>query len=86
MPGQQRGWCHDAVSAQVIGQQPRQSGQDRPIWPRGTWGANMAAKDRDLLAQHQDLDILGAGAADEQTQPAEQPHRDQVDQSKHHGR
>jgi hypothetical protein len=57
MPGQQRGRCHDAVPAQVAGQQPRQGGQDRTIRPRGTWGANLAAKDRDFVAQHEGLGV-----------------------------
>jgi hypothetical protein len=49
MPGRQRG-CHDAVSACLAGQRPRQGGQDRTISPRGTRGANLAAKDRDFVA------------------------------------
>jgi hypothetical protein len=38
------------------------------------------------VAEHQDLDILGSRGPSEQIQPAEQPHHDQVRQSKQHGR
>ncbi|HEY0807460.1 MAG TPA: hypothetical protein VGD84_20510 [Pseudonocardiaceae bacterium] len=59
MPRQQRARCHDAVPALFTGQQPRQGGQGRTIRPRRTWPAGPTAQNRNLVAEHQDLDILG---------------------------
>jgi hypothetical protein len=47
--------------------------------------ADLATQHRDLVTQDQDLSVFGRGPAREQPQPAQQPDRDQVQQSKPHG-
>jgi hypothetical protein len=44
----------------------------------------VTAEHRDLVAQDEDLDVLGCGTAREQREPAEQPNRDQIQQSEQH--
>jgi hypothetical protein len=46
---------------------------------------DLTTQHRDLVAQDQDLDVLGSGAAGEQPQPAEHRDTDQIQQSKQHG-
>ena len=44
------------------------------------------AQHRDFVTQNEDLDILGGGAAGEQSEPAEQPKCDQIEQLEQHDR
>ena len=60
MPGQQGGRGDDSVVMQRAGEQPDQSGQDRSVWPAQARPGHLAAQDRDLVAQDEDLDVLGA--------------------------
>ncbi len=74
MPGQQCGRRDDPRGPQRAGQQPGQSGQDGPVRPGvHARAGDQAAEGGVLLAQDENLDILGRRAAGEQTKPTEQP-------------
>ena len=60
VPGQQRAGCHDPVQPQVPGQQPRQRGDHRAVSPVRLRAGDLAAQDRDLVPQDQDLNLLGS--------------------------
>ncbi|MEY9966834.1 hypothetical protein ABIA33_004899 [Streptacidiphilus sp. MAP12-16] len=47
-------------------------------------GAAAALQDRQLLTEHQDLDVLGHGGARQQTQPAEQEPAEPVGETNRH--
>jgi hypothetical protein len=49
VPGQQRGRSDQPVHPQLSRQQPGQRRQNRSIWPRGAWLADLATQDRDLV-------------------------------------
>jgi hypothetical protein len=66
VPGEQRAGCHDPVQPQVPGQQPRQRGDHRAVSPVRLRAGDLAAQDRDLVPQDQDLNLLGSAVAREQ--------------------
>ena len=70
VPGQQRRRGDDAMPTQVAGEQAGQSGQNCPLRPTGSRSADAAAQHSDFVAQDQNLDVLGGGAAGEQPKPA----------------
>jgi len=45
---------------------------------------DLAAQDRDLMTQHQDLDVLRGVAAGEGRQPAERPDHEQIGEAEEH--
>jgi hypothetical protein len=85
VPGQQRGLGNNPMQTPPMGEQAGQGGQDRTIRPGGTSSGDLTAQHRDLVAQDEDLDVLGCGAAGEQPEPAEHRDTDQIQQSKQHG-
>ena len=60
------------------GQQPGQRGQDRAISPGQPGSLDVALEYRDLVAQDEDLDVLGAVGAGEQNEPAGHPEDRQI--------
>jgi hypothetical protein len=86
VPGEQGAGCHDPVQPQAPGQQPSQCGDHRTVSPVRSRAGNLTAQDRDLVPEHQDLDVLGGVASREQRQPAEQPDHEQIDQANAHER
>jgi hypothetical protein len=66
----------------AAGQQPGQRGQDRPVGPGQLWCLDLAVEHRDLMAQDQDLGILGAVGPGEQREPAEHAQHGQVGNTK----
>jgi hypothetical protein len=63
MPAQDRIRSDQAMATQYLGQPPdegREHGTVRPVHARSWVGA---AQDSDLVAQHEELDILGGGRA-----------------------
>ena len=84
MPGEQGAGCHDPVPPQVPGQKPRQGGDHDPVSPVRLRAGDLAAQDRYLVPQHQDLRVFGCIAAREQRQPAERPDHEQVDEAEEH--
>jgi hypothetical protein len=55
----------------ATGQQPGERGQYRPISPGQPRGFDLALEHGDLMAQDQDLGILGTVGAGKQREPAE---------------
>ena len=86
MPGQQRGRGDDPMDTQLAREQPGQSGQDRPIRPSQARPGHLAAQYCHFVAQDENLDVLGCTTAGEQSKPAKQPDRDQIQQPEQHGR
>jgi hypothetical protein len=68
MPAQQCPGRDDQV--QLAGQEPGQCDQDRPVGPGQLWSLHLALEDGDLMAQGQDLGVLGAPGSDERGKPA----------------
>jgi hypothetical protein len=62
-----------------------QGGQERSVRPGQARPGHLAAQHRDFVAQDQNLDVLGGGAAGKQPEPAEHGDRDQLQQSEQHG-
>jgi hypothetical protein len=85
VPGQQRGRTEDSMGPQPAGEQAAQGGYDRSVWPTQARPGHLRRQHRDFVTQDEDLDILG-GAAGEQSKSAEQPERDQIQQSEQHDR
>ena len=86
MPAQQGpgrdGQAHPAELA--AGQQPGQCGQERPVGPRQPRGLDLALEHGDLMAQDQDLRVLGPVGAGEQGKPAEDPEHRKVSELQWH--
>jgi hypothetical protein len=59
-------------------QQPGKRSQYRPVRPRQPRGLNLTLEHGDLVAQDQDLSVLGAIGPGEQGKPAEHPQRREV--------
>jgi hypothetical protein len=54
---------HDPVQPQAPGQQPGQRGEYGTVSPVRPWERDLPTQDRDLMAQHEDLRILGGVTA-----------------------
>jgi hypothetical protein len=63
MPAQERVWGDHAVAPQCAGQPPHERSEHRPVRPVQAWSWVGAAQHGDLVAQHQELDVLGPGRA-----------------------
>jgi hypothetical protein len=74
------------MDTQLAREQPGQSGQDRPVRPSQARPGHLAAQYCDFMAQGENLDVLGCATAGEQSEPAKQPDRDEIQQSEQHGR
>jgi hypothetical protein len=74
------------MGPQPAGEQASQGGQDRSVWPTQARPGQLTTQHRDFVTQDEDLDILGGGAAGEQSEPAEQPEYDQIQQLEQHDR
>jgi len=60
VPGQQGGRGDDPVGPQSAGEQPGQGGEDRQVRSGQTSFDHLTAQHRDLVAQDEDLGILGS--------------------------
>jgi hypothetical protein len=65
-------------------QQPGQRDQDCPVGPRQPRDSDLALEHGDLMAQDQDLGVLGTVGPGEQSQPAEHAQYGQVRESQCH--
>jgi hypothetical protein len=54
------------MGAQIGWQQPGERGQDRPVGPVRLRPGDMTSENRELMAEHHDLCILGCLAAAQQ--------------------
>jgi hypothetical protein len=74
MPAQDRVRGDHATASQCPGQPPHERGQHGPVRPVHTWSWVGAVQDGDLVAQHEELDVLGGGRATrQQDQPEHLP-------------
>ena len=84
MPAQDRVRGDQAMATQCSGQPPDEGGEHGPVRPVHARSWVGAAQDGDLVAQHEELDVLGGGrAAHQQDQPEHLP-EDQVQQPQRH--
>ena len=84
MPTQDCVRSDQAVATQCAGQPPDEGGEHGPVRPIHTWSWVGAAQDGDLVAQHEDLDILGSGRATRQQDQPEHLPEDQIEQPQRH--
>jgi hypothetical protein len=84
VPGEQGAGCHDPVQPKALGQQPRHGSDHGAVGPVRLRAAHLTAQDRNLVPQHQDLQVLRGVAAREEHYPAEQPDHEQIDEAKEH--
>ena len=84
MPAQDRVRSDQAMATQRSGQPPHESGEHGPVRPvhARTWVG--AAQHGDLVAQHEELNILGGGRAGDQQDQPEHLQEDQVQQPQRH--
>jgi hypothetical protein len=75
VPAQQgpRGDDQAQLAEMADGQQPDLLGEDRPVRPRQPRRLDLGLEHGDLVAQDEDLGVLGAVGAGEQGEPAERP-------------
>jgi len=72
------------MQPEVPGQQSCESCDYGPVRPVQLRTGDLAAQDRDLMPQYQDLHVLRSAVAGEQRQPAKQPGHKQVEEAKEH--
>jgi hypothetical protein len=63
MPTQDRVLSGQTMAAQCSGEPPREGGEHGPVRPVQTRQWVSAAQDSDLVAQHEELNVLGGGHA-----------------------
>ena len=78
MPSQDRVRGDQVVATQRLGQPLDERGEHGPVCPFQAWSWVGAAQDGDLVAQHEELDILGGGRAAQQQDQPEHLTKDQV--------
>jgi hypothetical protein len=83
VPAQQDARGDDQVQLAEVAawQQPGQRGQDRSVGPGQLRCPGLALEHGDLVAQHEDLGVLGSVGPGEQGEPAEYPEHRQVGES-----
>ena len=81
MPAQDRGWGDQAMPAQHRWEAPDQRGEQGSVGPVQAGLGVGSAQYRDLVAQHEQLNVLRRRGAGKQYQPAEEPTQDQVEQA-----
>ena len=86
MPGEQGAGCHDPVQPQAPGQKPRQGSDHGPVSPVRLRAGGLAAQDRYLVPQHQDLHVFRRVATDKHYQQDEQTGYSEVDEADEHER
>ena len=84
VPSQQRGRLHQPSLPHPAGQQPRQPSQHRTLSPIQSGSGHPPAQHRNLVAQQQELGILGCRTSRQQRKPPHQLAEHQVHQSQGH--
>jgi hypothetical protein len=87
VPGQKGAGGDEAVAAQSARQVPGEGGEHGAVRPRQVRpGAELSTKDRDLVAQHEDLDVLGLlrPRQQQEQEQSEQPAEDQAEHTQRH--
>ena len=78
MPAQDRVRGDQAMATQCSGQPSDEGGEHGPVRPLQTRCGVGAAQHRDLVAQHEQLDILRGGRATQQQDKSEHLLEDQI--------
>jgi len=86
VPGEQGAWCHDPVSPQVPGQQSCQRSEHTAIGPVRLRAGDLAPEYRDLMPQHQDLQVFRGIAAGEQRKPRKRAGHGEAYEAEEHER
>jgi len=84
MPVQQRRRLHEQPTPERPGEQPSEPSQHRPVCPGDRRPGHPPAQHRDLVAQHQQLSVLGCRASGQQRKPPQHLAEQQIDQSQSH--
>jgi hypothetical protein len=84
MPAQQGVGGDEAMVSALPWEESAQRREDGPVWPGGVRSGDLSAHDRDLMAQHEDLGVLGRLPAGQQRKPADELTEAQVEQSERH--
>ena len=84
MPAQDRVRGDQAMATQCAGQPLDEGGEQSSVRPVHAWSWVGAAQDGDLVAQHEELDVLGRGRAAHQQDQPEHLTKDQVQQPQRH--
>jgi hypothetical protein len=84
MPAQDCARCDHAMPPQHLRQPADERGEDRSIRPVHTRPWIRSPQDGNVVAQYQELDVLGRRRAAEQQQQVQQPQKDQVKQTQRH--
>ena len=84
VPGQQGSRRDQPTAAQRGRQQPGQCRPHRAVGPVRLRLGDLTAEHHHLVTQHHDLRVLGRLTSAQQAQPAEDPDRDQVQQTDKH--
>jgi len=71
---------HEPVVSALRGQQPGQCREDGPVRPGKAWPGDLSAQDRELMAEHQDLSVLGCLPAGQEYEPPGELTEDEVEQ------
>ena len=85
MPAQDGARGDQAMAAQRSGQPPDERGEHGPVRPLQARSGVGAAEHGDLVAQHEELDVLGGGRAAQQQEQPEHLLEDQIQQPQRHG-
>ena len=86
VPGEQGAWRYDPVSPQMLGQQSCQRSEHTAVGPVRLRRSDLAPWHRDLMPQHQDLQIFRGAAAGEQGKPRERAGHGEVYEAEEHDR
>jgi hypothetical protein len=82
MPARQCLGRHESMEPMLLWEEEAgQRREDGLVWPGGAWSAELSAQDRDLVAQDEDLGVLGCLRSGQQSEPAEELAEDQVEES-----
>ena len=84
MPAQDRVGGAQAMTTQRSGQPLDEGGEHGPVRPLQAGPGVGAAQHRDLVPQHEELDVLGAGRATQQQDQPEHLPEDQIEQPQRH--
>ena len=86
MPAQDRLGRDEERRPALLGDEPRQGGDECSVRPGEAGSCDLAAKDRHLVAQHQDLGVLGDAVHVVDRQELEDPTDQAVEEAERHGR
>ena len=81
VPSQERGRLHQPSLPHPAWQQPRQPSKHRPVSPVQSGSGHLPAQHRNLVAQQQELGILGCRTSRQQRKQSQQLAEDQIEQS-----